>query len=586
MTDDRSLERAARSWLEVGPTEAPEHAVEAALLRIQTTVQERDWRAQLPWRNRLMTMPARLIAAAIAIAVVTIGGAIIFRPGAAPTVGSSPSPSVDGSTFVSRLYGYSIALPSDWVATAATAPWTGGEGPDPADAPYLDRFAPQGASNGARMTIRAQLVPPGMTAAAWIADWEQSRDATAQCFGSTTPWSTTTFAGQPARTFQFRCDDSSLTAGYTEVAFVGAGRGYVVHGTGSMLDAASGSFRLTPAATDSPASSAGPAASARAFDYSALGGRILVAHAGNAIDGSETSSTDYHIDRRRLYWMDPRTMTGETSVELLPGWNGDGTGKVNPAISPDGRSIVFEEANLDYPSLWTTPTDPLGIQLAETSPAGNRCHNVAKCAEIHPAFGPNGVLAYVVILDGQAWIELEGPADGQLRELRSTRGPDDVVPEALSFSPDGKRIAFGRVEWQGDVPMKGTVSVVDIAADRATVLPIELQYPGDPGWIDGGSRLVVTDGPASMAAVPLGGPGRTAELYTVASDGSDLRQITHTSGNAITASVMSDGRVMYFNNYLWIVNADGSDPRPVNIRGQDLSTTERGFALIARWVAP
>ena len=42
MTDDRSLERAARSWLEVGPTQAPERAVEAALLRIQTTPQERD----------------------------------------------------------------------------------------------------------------------------------------------------------------------------------------------------------------------------------------------------------------------------------------------------------------------------------------------------------------------------------------------------------------------------------------------------------------------------------------------------------------------------------------------------------------
>jgi len=32
MTDDRSLERAARSWLESGPTEAPDHAVDAALV--------------------------------------------------------------------------------------------------------------------------------------------------------------------------------------------------------------------------------------------------------------------------------------------------------------------------------------------------------------------------------------------------------------------------------------------------------------------------------------------------------------------------------------------------------------------------
>ena len=37
MTDDRSFERAARSWLEIGPTEAPERAIEAAFLEIDTT---------------------------------------------------------------------------------------------------------------------------------------------------------------------------------------------------------------------------------------------------------------------------------------------------------------------------------------------------------------------------------------------------------------------------------------------------------------------------------------------------------------------------------------------------------------------
>ena len=79
MTDDRSLERAARSWLETGPVEAPDHAVEAALLRIKTTPQERDW--HVPWRNRPMTMTARLVAAAIAIAIGAVGGALVLRPG-------------------------------------------------------------------------------------------------------------------------------------------------------------------------------------------------------------------------------------------------------------------------------------------------------------------------------------------------------------------------------------------------------------------------------------------------------------------------------------------------------------------------
>lgn len=71
MTDDRSLERAARSWGEEGPTRAPDHAVAAALARIQTTPQERaPW---VPWRLPSMNPIARLAALAV-IAVVAIGG--------------------------------------------------------------------------------------------------------------------------------------------------------------------------------------------------------------------------------------------------------------------------------------------------------------------------------------------------------------------------------------------------------------------------------------------------------------------------------------------------------------------------------
>jgi hypothetical protein len=96
MTDDRSLERAARSWLENGPTDAPDRAVEAALHRIQTTRQERDW--NVPWRDRSMTSLTRLVAAMIAIAIVAVGGVVLFRPGGQPNVGGpSSAPTIAGS---------------------------------------------------------------------------------------------------------------------------------------------------------------------------------------------------------------------------------------------------------------------------------------------------------------------------------------------------------------------------------------------------------------------------------------------------------------------------------------------------------
>jgi hypothetical protein len=90
MTDDRSLERAARSFIEAGPTEVPDRVVEAALLTIQSTPQERDW--HVPWRTRPMTQTLRFLAGAVAIALVVGGGVLLLRPGSGSDVGGRPSP--------------------------------------------------------------------------------------------------------------------------------------------------------------------------------------------------------------------------------------------------------------------------------------------------------------------------------------------------------------------------------------------------------------------------------------------------------------------------------------------------------------
>jgi Tol biopolymer transport system component len=91
MNDDRSLERAARSWLEAGPTDAPDRAVEAALARVQTTSQERDLR--IPWRLPKMNPLARLAIVGV-IAVAAIGGALyVLKPSSSvgsPTIPPTP----------------------------------------------------------------------------------------------------------------------------------------------------------------------------------------------------------------------------------------------------------------------------------------------------------------------------------------------------------------------------------------------------------------------------------------------------------------------------------------------------------------
>jgi hypothetical protein len=152
MTDDRSLERAARSWLEDGPTAAPDHTVDGALARIETTRQERAF--VVPWRMPTMN-PAMKIAGAAVLVVAAIAGSIYLLGGddggfgaastPTPTPATSPSASADESAtpnpapspfdpfdpaaydtweaFSSEIYDVRIGYPAGWSVIPATRAW-------------------------------------------------------------------------------------------------------------------------------------------------------------------------------------------------------------------------------------------------------------------------------------------------------------------------------------------------------------------------------------------------------------------------------------------------------------------------------
>jgi Tol biopolymer transport system component len=115
MTDDRSLERAARSWVEAGPTQAPDQAVDTALQRIQSTPQERDL---IPWRLPNMALN-RMAVAATVVLVLAAGGFAFSRltsTTSGPATSPSPSPSevaAPSPTFINTIAGYTT-LPG-WI---------------------------------------------------------------------------------------------------------------------------------------------------------------------------------------------------------------------------------------------------------------------------------------------------------------------------------------------------------------------------------------------------------------------------------------------------------------------------------------
>jgi hypothetical protein len=167
MTDDRSLERAARSWIEAGPTRAPDRAVEAALLRIQTTPQERDLR--ILRRFPTMTTPARVAAVAV-IGVLAVGGALFMlgRPGQTGVGGSGQSATPAVSAAPSNAG--PLALPDGPLAagTYVSTPFTPGM-------PNAACMVPPqpGCSESAGASIRATFTVPdgwaGINGGVWLA---------------------------------------------------------------------------------------------------------------------------------------------------------------------------------------------------------------------------------------------------------------------------------------------------------------------------------------------------------------------------------------------------------------------------------
>lgn len=246
MSVQRDPDAILAAWLEEGPSVLPEATRRAIAVNTRTNRQTRrpTW---LPWRTPSMTVLARMAVAAIAIVVAFGGAAYLFAPRenqAAPPPSPAASTSPSSALFRSPLYAYSVQVPPNWTVTPATVPWPGGFQleEDPADA---DSFLLEGSPGGASISIKAHAIPTGMTAAAWLADWERLFEVGGHCFGSAGPWTDASVAGIPARRLQWRCDSATdAKSNYDVYSLVSGGTGYVISGTPSMVDVAVQSFQV------------------------------------------------------------------------------------------------------------------------------------------------------------------------------------------------------------------------------------------------------------------------------------------------------------------------------------------------------
>jgi Tol biopolymer transport system component len=195
------------------------------------------------------------------------------------------------------------------------------------------------------------------------------------------------------------------------------------------------------------------------------------------------------------------------------------------AWSPNGQTLAFVVKDADYPegSIWTANADGSGAALL--SAGGTEC----PVGLFHPSWSPDGTKLAVVCYPGgdvQRSVAVLDLATKSLRRLATFTDPD-VIDNAPTWSPDGRTIAFDILHWDptGAFIDGSVVATVPVAGGEIHRLTSPATFMSHPDWSPDGAELV-------MGSYDLGNIVSTAKpsnLYAIKPDGSDLRQLTHSS---------------------------------------------------------
>jgi Tol biopolymer transport system component/predicted Ser/Thr protein kinase len=230
-----------------------------------------------------------------------------------------------------------------------------------------------------------------------------------------------------------------------------------------------------------------------------------------------------------------RTSVDGRSAPVLLAALGEGVGF--PAISPDGRRLVFSRFT-GGGSVWSAGTDPSG-------PAPSRVTSSAE-SDATPDFSPDGSqITFDSTRSGSSEIWVAGRNGEAARQLTHYHGPGTGSPR---WSPDGKWIVYdSRLEGQPDlymVPASGGEHVRLTKDPAADVSPI---------WSPDGRWIYFCSGRSG---------GR--QVWRIPAGGGPAEQITRFGGCHPHPS--PDGKTLYYSKQagvptssIWKVPADGGE---------------------------
>ncbi|MBI5670058.1 MAG: PD40 domain-containing protein [Chloroflexi bacterium] len=174
-------------------------------------------------------------------------------------------------------------------------------------------------------------------------------------------------------------------------------------------------------------------------------------------------------------------------------------------------------------------------------------------------------------------------SDGTNLQQLSKSMPDEAFPQTLSWSPDGKYIAFdARVPYESELELM-EILVLEVVTGEITQLTHRRGLDHSPQFSPDGTKILYA------AEVTT----NQSEIFVMDSDGSNVQQLSHLpSDNSMSASWSPDGNQIAFasdyngNFDIYVMDANGENPRQLTLdRARDLAPSWLPSGLSIRFAS-
>ncbi|SCL35186.1 WD40-like Beta Propeller Repeat [Micromonospora rhizosphaerae] len=283
-----------------------------------------------------------------------------------------------------------------------------------------------------------------------------------------------------------------------------------------------------------------------------------------------------------IYLMSPDPVT--PNVRRLT-YNTDGD--AFPALSPDGKEIVFDSNRnraegepVNTSDLFLMNTDGTQQTLltrgssATWSPDSK---NMAFHASASGTGTPIRTDPGSATTDSDIFVANVDDLLTGVEQPRNITNSPDKIDDDPDWSPDGHSIAFTSHDVTDDPRASNTAEIYALNAD-GTGMPERLTYNNEeergPAWSPDGTRIVFS--------CRAGGGTADFEICVIHADGSGLVQLTDNSVPDLTATWSADGQQIVFHRLvvgqglqLFVMTPDGT--------GQTQLSFPPGINLFANW---